>query len=247
MTIETPRDLDGLLAIGRIIRLTLDYMREQIRPGLTTGELDLLAGEFMRKHGARSAPKLTYNYPGHTCISINEEAAHGLPGQRVIQAGDVVKIDVSAERDGFIADAATTVLVSPGSPQLQKLCACAQGALEAGIQAARAGQPINQIGRAVERVTQRHGFHVIRELHAHGVGRGLHEAPQNIPQYYAPHATQRLTEGLVITVEPHVSTRAGRIAENANGWTLSTRAGSYVAQFEHTIVITKGRPLIVTA
>jgi methionyl aminopeptidase len=247
MTIDSPHDLQGLLAIGRVVGRTLHQMRAQLRAGITTGELDALAADFLRQHGARSAPMLAVNFPGATCISINDEAAHGIPGSRVIQAGDVVKLDVSAELDGYYADAAITVPVPPVAPKHQTLCACALAALDAAIAAAQAGQPLYQIGRAAETVARRHGFNVIRELHSHGVGRALHEAPSNIPQFYQPQANQRMTSGLVITVEPHIAARSGQIRTNANGWTLTTRDRSWVAAYEHTIIITNDRPIIVTA
>jgi methionyl aminopeptidase len=247
MTIETPQDLQGLLAIGRIVAQTLDYMRRQLRPGMTTKELDDLARQFLDQHQARSAPALTYNFPGTTCISINDQATHGIPGERQIKAGDIVKLDVAAERNGYYADAAITVAVPPVARVHQRLCACAEAALRAGIAAAQVGQPLSAIGRAAEGIARRYGYSIVRELHGHGVGRGLHEAPKLIPQYYTPSASQRLTEGLVLTVEPHIAAGSSRVVDHADGWTISTRDRSPVAMYEHTIIVTSHQPIVVTA
>jgi methionyl aminopeptidase len=247
MTIETPHDLDGLLTIGRIVGRALAEMRAQLRPGMTTAELDEIGRQVLDSYGARPAPAITYGFPGVACISINEEAAHGIPGARVIQPGDLVKVDVSAEHQGYFADAAVTVAVPPLAQRRRDLCVCAEAALAAAIAAAQPGAPLSQIGRAAERVARRHGYSIVRALHAHGVGRGLHEEPRDIPQFYDPAATERLTEGLVITVEPHLTSGSGRIVDDPNGWTITTRDRRPVAAFEHTIVVSGGRPLIVTA
>ncbi len=246
MSIDSEKDVRGLLKIGKIVGLTLRQMQEHVRSGVTTGELDAIGAEVMRKHGARSAPIITYNFPGATCISLNEEAAHGIPGDRAIQEGDLVKLDVSAELDGYYADAAITVIVPPVSPVIQNLYDSAQSALDDAIAAARAGQPINQIGKAAETVARRHNLQIVRELTGHGVGRGLHEEPRAVPNFYMPQAKRRLTEGLVIAVEPHLTTGTGRLS-NEEGWTLRTRDGKPVANFEHTIIVTNEQPILVTA
>ncbi|GIL14497.1 MAG: methionine aminopeptidase 2 [Chloroflexota bacterium] len=246
MSIESEKDLIGLLRIGRIVGLTLQKMTESLRPGITTGELDTIGAELLRKEGARSAPILTYNFPGATCISINDEAAHGIPGSRVIQTGDLVNIDVSAELDGYFADTGATVPMLPVEPLKQKLADCTRSALEKGLAVARAGNRIYDIGRAMENEVRRCGFHIIRDLPGHGVGRKLHEPP-SVPGFFNKRANDILKEGLVITIEPFVSTRASHIVTAADGWTLKTPDGSLAAQYEHTIVITKDRPILVTA
>jgi methionyl aminopeptidase len=247
MTIESADDMRGLLAAGRVVALALREVRERVRPGVSTAELDAAAMALLRRHGARSAPALTYGFPGAVCVSINQEAAHGLPGERVVRPGDLVKLDISAELGGYFADAAVTVAVPPVAKRSQRLLDAALASLEAGMRAARAGAPLNAIGRAADGAARRAGFRVVRELHAHGIGRGLHEAPRDIPQYFAPEARQRLHAGLVLTVEPHVAAGSGRLVTEPDGWTLTTRDGGYVAQFEHTVVVTEGAPLIVTA
>jgi methionyl aminopeptidase len=246
MSIESEEDLIGLKKCGRVVGLTLREMSRHVKPGITTGDLDRIGEEFLIKHGARSAPKLTYNFPGATCISINDEAAHGIPGNRVIQPGDLVNIDVSAELDGYITDTGATFAVTPVSPTKQKLMDCTKAALSNAIAAARSGQSINVIGQAVEAQARRCGFTIIKNLAGHGVGRGLHEQPSMVLNYSSAREKRKLTEGLVLTIEPFLSTGADFVAEAKDGWTLKTPDGSLLAQYEHTIIITKGRPVVVT-
>jgi methionyl aminopeptidase len=246
MTVQTPEEMAGLRRIGRIVALTLQEMQRAVRPGLTTQALDQVGADFFALHGARSAPVLTYRFPGATCISLNDEAAHGIPGPRVIQPGDVVKIDVSAEAGGYFADAALTVLVPPVAPRNQALYDCARAAFAAAAQAARAGAPLNQIGRAAEGVARRQKYSVIAGLPGHGLGRALHEEP-SVPMVFVRRAKRLLTDGLVITVEPHVAAGHGALAQGDDGWTLLTRDGSTVAAYEHTLVVTHGEPVVITA
>ncbi len=246
MTIETSRDLAGLLSIGRIVGETLQRMGAAVQPGMTTGQLDEIGRRFLERHHARPAPAMTSGFPGVACISINDEAAHGIPGQRVIAAGDVVKIDVSAERGGYFADAAVTVVAQPAPGQHERLAEGAKAVLAAAIAAAIAGQPLHRIGAAAEQAARARGFAVVRELCAHGIGRSLHEPPDLIPQYFDPAARRRLSDGLVLTVEPHVTTGKGALRTGDDGWTLLTRDKQPVAQFEHTIIVTREQPVIVT-
>ncbi len=181
-----------------------------------------------------------------TCISLNDEAAHGIPGKRVVQPGDLVKLDVSAECQGYFADAALTVAVPPVGPRQRRLYEGARAAFEAALGAVRIDRPISDIGRAADRAARRHGFRVIRELPGHGLGRALHEAPQ-VPMVFDAGARTRLTDGLVITVEPHVAIGSARLYQEEDGWTLTTRDGGWVVAFEHTVVVTKDKPILVTA
>lgn len=171
MTIETENDLVALKRIGRIVSSVLHDMLEAAEPGMTTRELDTLGQALLEKQGARSAPKLTYDFPGFTCISINEEAAHGIPGDRVIRAGDVLNVDVSAELDGYFADTGGTRVVPPTNPQKTRLCHATRTALEQAMKQARAGQPLNGIGAAIQRTAKTYGFRIIENLGSHGVGR----------------------------------------------------------------------------
>jgi methionyl aminopeptidase len=246
MTVETQQELEGLKRIGKILGEALRALSDQVEPGMTTVELDELAGEYLEMHGARPAPQLTYGFPGVACISLNDEAAHGIPGPRAIRPGDLVNIDLSAELDGFFADTAGTIPVPPVSPQKRRLCVFARAAQRKAMAAARAGQPLFAIGKAAELEARRGGFQVIRNLPGHGVGRGLHEKP-SVPGFYWPPANLRLKTGLVITVEPFLTTGADHVVESGDGWTLKTPDGSLCAQYEHTIVVTRGRPIVITA
>ncbi|MBX3619481.1 MAG: type I methionyl aminopeptidase [Rhizobacter sp.] len=246
MTIETHDDVVALQRIGRIVSMTLQHMLDAARPGMTTAELDLAGEQLLAQHGARSAPRLTYDFPGATCISINEEAAHGIPGERVIRAGDVLNVDVSAELGGYFADTGGTVVVPPTTAQKTRLCHAARTALAEAMKGARAGQPINRIGAAIERTARSYGFKVIENLGSHGVGRALHEAPEHIPGYHDPADRRTLHEGMVITIEPFLSTRSRIVNETDDGWTLAGARGNLSAQYEHTMIITRGAPIVVT-
>ena len=246
MTIETQEDVDALKRIGRIVSLTLQHMLDSAKPGMRTRELDQIGAAMLQAHGARSAPQLTYDFPGATCISINEEAAHGVPGDRIIGAGDVLNVDVSAELGGYFADTGGTVVVPPGTAQKTRLCHATRMALAAAMKNARAGQPINGIGAAIERTAKAYGFKVIENLGSHGVGRALHEAPEHIAGYFDPADKRLLTEGMVITIEPFLSTKTRIVTELDDGWTLAGAPGNLSAQYEHTMIITKGEPIVVT-
>jgi methionyl aminopeptidase len=247
MSIESEQDLRALKKIGRTVALTLEEMKRHARPGVTTRELDEIGAASFAKYGARSAPQLAYDFPGATCISVNDEAAHGIPGSRVILAGDLVNIDVSAELDGYFADTGATVAVPPVSALHRKLCRCTRSALDSAIRVASAGEPINVVGRRVEREARRCGFKVIRELSGHGVGRHIHEEPRAVLNYCVPWNSEPLREGSVITIEPFLSVAAEQVKPDADGWTLRTLDGSAVAQYEHTIVVTSGQPIVITA
>jgi len=247
MTIETEEDLQGLQRVGRIVGLTLQEMGKKLRPGMTTRELDAIGDACMARHGARSAPRLTYNFPAATCISINEEVAHGIPGDRVIAPGDLVNLDVSAELDGYVADTGGTFVVPPATPEKLRLCHAARLALRAAMSEAVAGKPLNGIGRAVQRVARQKGFKVIKNLGSHGVGRHLHEEPRFIAGYFDPQDRRHLWDGLVITIEPFLATRTDFVEESGNGWTLQGPRGCLAAQYEHTLVVTRGQPVAVTA
>jgi methionyl aminopeptidase len=246
VSINTPEELASMRAAGEIVRRMLDAMKEAVRPGVTTAELDEVGGQVMRQHGAQSAPQLVYKFPGVNCISLNDEAVHGIPSERKVQEGDLVKLDVTVEKDGFMADAAITVAVGEVSEESERLIACAERAFTKAMLVARAGFRVSEIGRAVEREVRRNGFSVIRDLGGHGIGRTIHEAPR-IPNFADPAANQILTEGLVITVEPIIAAGSGRAAVDKDGWTVRTLDRRPSAHYEHTLVITKGEPILLTA
>jgi methionyl aminopeptidase len=246
MTIRTPADLEGLTHVGRLVAETLRLLGNAVRPGMTTGELDQLAERFLTGQGARSGPQRDYGFPGFVCLSVNEEIVHGIPGPRTLRGGDLVKIDVTAECDGYLADAAISVPVPPVPAMALRLIAGAREAFEAAMQVTRAGLPVAGIGRAVEATARRHGLHVVRELCGHGVGRRVHEPPE-IPNYDEPACRGLLTDGLVIAVEPILAAAPGRALESADRWTILTESGCLAVHHEHTVVVRDGEPLILTA
>lgn len=246
MTVENQKDIDGIMKAGRVVARVRDAMLAAVEPGMTTAELDSLGGELLDRHGARSAPRVTYGFPGATCISINEEAAHGIPGERIIQAGDIVNIDVSAELDGYFADTGGAMVVPPVTAVKARLCHATRLALRNALVEARAGALINGIGKAIQRTAKSNGFRVIRNLAGHGIGRSLHEEPGDIVSYFDRFDTRRLQAGQVIAIEPFLSTKSTRVTEAKDGWTLVADPGNLSAQYEHTIIVTKGAPIIAT-
>ena len=246
MSIESPEDWAGMREAGRITRLTLDALEASVRPGVTTGELDAVAAAVFAAHSARSAPALVYGFPGTVLISVNDEVVHGVPGPRRLKHGDLVKLDVTVEKDGYVADAARTVVVGNGAEVAHRLAACAVAALEAAMHVAKAGVLVNEIGRAVTREVRRHGFSVVRGLAGHGVGRTIHEPP-TVPNEWNRFQRDVLTEGLVLTIEPMISAGSAEARNDSDGWTVRTSDGSLSAHTEHTLVITKGAPVVLTA
>ncbi len=246
MSIETPEELDGLRASGRVVAEALRAMRRAVRPGISTADLDAIAARIFRRAGARSAPQITYGFPGATCISVNNEAVHGVPGPRRLREGDLVKLDVAVELDGFYADACISVGVGRARPATNRLAAAARHALTQALGVARAGAPQSAIGAAIEREAGARGYAVCSELMGHGIGRRLHEAP-DVPSFYAPDLTDSLTDGLVLTIEPIVTSGSGLVRQGRDGWTVCTADGALSAHEEHTIVITPGAPLVLTA
>ena len=246
MTINHQSDLEALQKIGAIVAEARDTMGEAVEPGITTGDLDAIGRSVLDKYGARSAPQLAYKFPGTTCISVNDQIAHGIPSpRRVLVEGDLVNIDVSAELDGYWADTGASFAVGAVSERHRELLSVTKQALHDGMREARAGNALRDIGRAVERRAERSGFSVVRNLCGHGVGRFIHEPP-SVPNTRAEGSRTRLWEGLVITIEPFLTTGASTYYEESDGWTLRTPDGSRGAQFEHTMVITKGAPIVLT-
>ncbi len=246
MSIGNERELKGMKRAGRVVAMALKAARKAVRPGATTAEVDGVVLRVLEQHGARSAPALVYGFPGTACISVNEEAVHGIPGDRVLAGGDLVTLDVTVELDGYFADAAVTVSVPPADPVGASLAACAEAAFWKGAEAARAGASLNSVGAAVEAEVHRRGFRVLRDLAGHGIGRTIHEAP-SVPNHFDPRSKTTLTEGLVFALEPIVSVGAERTRTLRDRWTLATVDGSLAAHHEHTLMITRGSPLLLTA
>jgi methionyl aminopeptidase len=246
MTIKRQGEIDGLEVVGRIVAEALAAMGEAVRPGASTGELDAVAERVFAARGARSAPRIVYGFPGATCVSVNDEIVHGIPGGRRLAPGDVVKLDVTAEKDGLMADAARTVIVPPRSAESVNLVACVREAFRRALAVVRPGNPIRWIGREVETVARRFGFSVVPELSGHGIGRTIHEAPA-VPNFDDPLCLGRMREGLVITIEPIVSAGSGDSYLDGDGWTVRTADRSRSAHFEETLIVTASGPKILTA
>lgn len=244
MSIDHPDELAGLRAAGRVVAETIRALARRVRPGITTADLDGVAAQVFARHGARSAPALTYDFPGTVCISVDDECVHGIPGPRRLREGQLVKLDVTAELDGYYADACRTVIVGRGHGRDQRVVAAAQSALRRGIGAARAGANVGAIGAAVQAEVERRGFSVCAELTGHGIGRTIHEEP-SVPNVAWDGPV--LTDGLVITIEPIIAAGAGDVYMDDDGWTVRTEDGSSSAHFEHTVVITEAAPILVTA
>lgn len=246
MSIESAGDLEGLREAGRVTRETLDALVEHLDAGVTTGDLDAVAAAVLARNGARSAPAMVYGFPGTVLISVNDEIVHGIPGRRRLRRGDLVSLDVTIEKDGYVADAARSVIVGEGSALAHELIGVAESALRSALRVARAGVRVNEIGRVVQGEVERRGFAVVRGLCGHGVGRTIHEAPE-VPNTYDRSQRDVLTEGLVLTIEPMISAGSSYPVQGADGWTLRTRDGSLAAHCEHTVMITRGAPLILAA
>lgn len=248
MTATEVSELEGLRAIGALIADTLAHVGAAVRAGVSTKELDDLAAAHLGARGARSGPILTYDYPGFTCISVDDQVVHGIPGPRILAPGELVTLDIAAELDGFHADAATTVGVEPIDAAGARLIAATRAALAAGIRTAQPGATLRDVGAAIERVAHARGFKVFKDLTGHGIGRAMHEDPTvyNFP-VDGPEGDLVLTEGMVFTIEPMLGAGSDRLRQDRDGWTMRSTDGSRSAHEEHTIVVRNGGPLILTA
>ncbi len=247
MSIQNQDQLDGMARAGKVVGQTLAQLRRNVQAGMTTADVDALAGELLKRQGARPAPAMFVGFPAAICVSVNEEAVHGLPGPRRLRGGDLVKLDVAAEVDGYVADAAITLALPPVARRHQQLCEAAEAALARGMNIARAGTPVVEIGREVESEVRRRGFRVLRELGGHGVGRKMWEPP-HVPNFHDPRHRARLSDGLVITIEPILSASSSRCVLSPDGWTVLSADLSPCAHVEHTIMIRREQPpLVLTA
>jgi methionyl aminopeptidase len=246
MTIGNDDEFERLKVVGRLVARTLNAMAARLEPGITTAELDRFGRELLEREGARSAPEITYGFPGATCISVFPDIAHGIPGERRIEAGDLVNIDVSAEIDGIFADTGGSFAVPPVSPRVAALCRDGRRAMWAGIRAVQPGRPLAAIGNAVQAFADRGRYTLIRNLASHGVGTALHEEPGEIATWAEPDDGRRIGEASVFTIEPFLSTGANWAVDTGDGWTLRSDTGDLAVQYEHTLVATRRGPVIVT-
>lgn len=248
MSISSQADLAGMQKISEAVGTTLRLMREFARPGMSTKTLDDYGRTILESFGAKSAPKLTYGFPGWTCISVNHEVAHGIPSHKtILQEGDLVNIDVSAKLNGYWADNGGSFVLGTDVRGHNKLVNASKNILHKAIQNIRDGVRISDVGGLIEAEAKKQGFKVIKNLVGHGVGRSLHEEPAEIPNYYDPYNKKYFRKNAVVAIETFISTRATIAHQQSDGWTLATKDKSYVAQHEHTIVVTDGVPLILTA
>ncbi len=245
--LKSARELELMAQGGKILAATIETLRSAVRPGISTGELDTIAEEFIRSHeGAVPAFKGLYGFPGSICASLNNEIVHGIPSaKRVLKEGDIVSLDVGVGYKGYFTDSATTVPVGTISPEAQRLLDVTQRALAAGIDAAVLGNHIGDIGAAVQGVVEESGFTVVRDLVGHGIGVEFHEEPQ-VPNYGKPKRRERLSAGLTVAIEPMVNVGGPATKTLADRWTIVTLDGSLSAHFEHTVAITENGPRILT-
>lgn len=246
MTADSQKDIQHLKAIGRICAEALRKMQASVRAGMTTRELDDIGRAFLEAEGAHSAPQVMYKFPGATCISVSPVIAHGIPNEHILREGELIHIDVSAELNGYYADTGASVIVSKSERHLQKLIEATKATLKKALHAAKAGNPLNGISRAVQTEAKKRGYNVIYDLTGHGIGRKLHEAPTEILNYYDARDRRMLNEGLVLAIEPFLTPGIGRVTQERDGWSLRTVDKTIAAQFEHTIIVTKNEPIILT-
>ncbi len=247
MSISTELELEGMKKISEAVGIALKEMREYAKPGITAKELDDFGGKILNSLGAKSAPKLTYGFPGWTCISINKEAAHGIPSARkVLKEGDLVNIDVSAELGGFWSDNGGSFVLGRDFNRHQPLVDASKQILSKAIDRIKTGVKIGAIGQFIQSEAKKRGYKVIRNLAGHGVGRSLHEYPEYILNYRDPRNHQKFEKNMVVAVETFISTRSNHAVTLEDGWTMVGDKGGFVTQHEHTIVVTDSQPIILT-
>lgn len=248
MSITTEDERIGMQQASNAVAITLKKMRQYAKAGISTKQLDDYGGQLLEQMGAKSAPKLTYNFPGYTCISLNEEVAHGIPSaDKILKDGDLVNIDVSAELNGFWADNGGSFILGEDIHGHAKLVQASKDILKKAISNIKGGVRISEIGKLIETEAKKAGYTVIKNLTGHGVGRGLHEEPHEIANYCDRYNTTRFKKNSVVAIETFISTKSTIADTQADGWTLSGNKGGFVAQHEHTIMVTGGEPFIFTA
>lgn len=247
MSISKESELIGIKAISEVVGTTLRLMREYARAGMSTGELDEYCGQLLSASGAQSAPNKLYDFPGHSCISVNEEIAHGIPSNnKILKEGDLINIDVSAELNGFWSDNGGSFVLGMDHFNHKHLVDSSKKILLDAISHIRGGVKISDIGYSIEKGAKKSGYKVIRNLAGHGVGGSLHEEPEDILNYKDRSNHQRFKKNSVVAIETFISTQSTLALQKADGWTLVGNRGGYVAQHEHTILITDAAPVILT-
>lgn len=247
MSINKESELAGMKKASEAVALTLKEMTQYATPGMTTKQLDEFGAQVLNKLGARSAPYLTYGFPGWTCISVNNEFCHGIPSSKtILQEGDLINIDVSAELDGFWSDNGGSFVLGKDIHNHQPLINASKAILQKAINQIKGGVRIADIGHLIENEAKKRGFKVIRNLTGHGVGRSLHEEPSEIANYRDPYNFTRFRKNSVVAIETFITTSSTLATTLQDGWTMVGNRGGFMAQHEHTIVITDGRPIVLT-
>ena len=246
MIVSSEDELNGLKDIGRICATAIKTMAAALEPGITTRELDQIGRKVLEDAGAQSAPEFCYQFPGATCISVNEEVAHGIPGDRKILAGDLVNIDVSGVKNGLFGDTGSSFIVPPAKPKIEKLLRDGKRALWVGLNQVRTGQPMANIGNAIGTFAKKNRYTLIQNLASHGIGHSLHEEPKELSTWPDPDETRVMEEGLVFTIEPFLSLGGMWAEDGDDPWTLYSDPKAPTVQFEHTIVVTKNGPIVLT-
>lgn len=248
MSITREAELIGMKKVSEAVAITLKEMQQYARPGITTRELDNFGATILEKFGARSAPYLTYGFPGWTCISVNNEFCHGIPSEkRLLKEGDLVNIDVSAELGGYWSDNGSSFVLGEDIHHHGKLVEASRNILQKAIAGIKGGVRVSDIGHLMETEARKQGFKVIKNLTGHGVGRSLHEAPGDIANYRDPYNHTRFKKNSVVAVETFISTTSSYAETLKDGWTMVGNKGGFMAQHEHTIVVTDTTPLILTS
>jgi methionyl aminopeptidase len=243
---KAPAEIDRMARAGVVVADTLALIGERARPGVTTEELDELADNFIRSRGGVPTFKGYRGYPASICASPNDMVVHGIPGPYALREGDLLSIDVGVTLDGFVADSAYTFPIGEISPEAERLLEGCQAALAAGIDQCRVGNRLSDISHAIQRVTEEHGYSVVRSLVGHGVGRSMHEEPQ-IPNFGEPGRGPLLSEGMTFAIEPMINAGGAEVVLHDDEWSISTADDSLSAHFEHTVAITDEGPRILTA
>ena len=244
ITIKNNEEFAKMRRAGRIVAEVFELMRDMIKPGVTTAELDRAAEKLIRSRGAIPLFKGYGGFPATLCLSVNEQVIHGIPGERVLQEGDIVSVDVGAQIQGFCGDAARTFPVGRIAPEVQQLLDVTQECLAAGIAQAVSGNRLGDIGHAVQEIAEAHGYGVVRDYVGHGIGREMHEAP-DVPNYGTPGRGLRLTNGMALAIEPMINMGTFAVRRLADGWTVVTLDGKPSAHFENTVAITADGPQIM--
>ncbi len=245
IVLRSPKEIEKIREAAKIVVLALKELKKAVKPGVTTRELDELAGSIFQQHGAISGSLNYHGYPGNICVSLNEQVVHGIRGPRQLQEGDIVKLDVAASYKGYFADSTMTYPVGEVKPEVARLLKVTEQGLWRGIEKARAGNRLSDISHAIQQHVESNGFSVVRAFVGHGVGRSMHEAPQ-VPHFGPPHRGPLLRPGMVLAIEPQVNMGTPEISVLDDHWTAVTKDGKWSAHFEHTVAITPNGPDVLT-